>query len=297
MYLSHVPPGLVQALDELIRLDLQNCRDSYFWWLIFSSAVVAFGVILEGPEVIYETVGVFRRRFCPRELEQHHHAPDWITLLALLGWVLVALGVAGEGIAEGYVSKADGLIQTFNDILLSDARKEAAFALERAGKNEKEAQGERLARVQIEERVEWRRLSKDKQSILARRLSQFAGQSALIVFQGSDMEADEFAFTIATALHMAHWEINQPYGANFIPGGRPLGNTPPAKLDTGVHVGNSGNPASSRALIRELRKFGFDAIEDHRLDSASGRPSRMMILVDPRPEGPQGEAKLKNNHK
>jgi hypothetical protein len=38
------------------------------------------------------------------------------------------LGVAGEVIAEGFVSKADATLQTFNDILLGDAIKEAGNA-------------------------------------------------------------------------------------------------------------------------------------------------------------------------
>jgi hypothetical protein len=61
MYLSHLSPELIQALDEAIRTDLQNCRESYFGWLVASSIVVALGVVLEGPEVIHETIGLFRK--------------------------------------------------------------------------------------------------------------------------------------------------------------------------------------------------------------------------------------------
>lgn len=39
-----------------------------------------------------------------------------------MGLILVALGVAAEGIAEVYVSRADDTLQRFNDILLADTR-------------------------------------------------------------------------------------------------------------------------------------------------------------------------------
>jgi len=62
------------------------------------------------------------------------------------GVVLIILGVIAEFATEGLVSRADGTLQTFNDILLSDARKEAAFAIERsAGAYERAAKTEQEA--------------------------------------------------------------------------------------------------------------------------------------------------------
>src|SRR6266702_3818833 len=98
MYLSQSLLTLVHAIDEAIRQDLQNCRDSYFSWLIISAAVVVIGVALEGPELGYETVKIFRRRCLG---QKSRPTPDWVALVALLGWGLVVLGVAGEVIAEG----------------------------------------------------------------------------------------------------------------------------------------------------------------------------------------------------
>lgn len=124
----HPSPEVIRYLDELTRTDLQNLRDSYFFWLLISSGVVALGVVLEGPEIVHETVGVIRR-----VSRSERKTPSWITWVALVGWLFVVLGVAGEGIAEALVSKADGLIQTFNDIVLTDAQHEIARAEERAG--------------------------------------------------------------------------------------------------------------------------------------------------------------------
>jgi hypothetical protein len=125
MNLSQSLPALVHALDEAIRQDLQNSRDSYFSWLIISALVVVIGVVLEGPELVWETVKIFRPECLGKKLRGKR---NWITLAALLGWGLVVLGVTGEFVAEGLVSKADTTLQTFNDILLSDAIKEAGAA-------------------------------------------------------------------------------------------------------------------------------------------------------------------------
>ncbi|SRR6266567_9504962 len=127
MYLfqSSPGPGIVQALDVAIRQDLQNNRDSYFFWLLISAAVVVIGVALEGPDLVYETLNIVRRR-CLRK--SRLRTPDWVNLVALLGWCLVVLGVAGEVVAERLTSLADGNLQTFNDILLAEARKEAGHA-------------------------------------------------------------------------------------------------------------------------------------------------------------------------
>src|ERR1035437_2026192 len=100
--------------------DLTAVRDLYFSCLLWSSGLVAVGVILEGPEVIHEARGVFGRvKTEPR---------PWITLIALIGWIFVALGVVGEGISEALVSRADGNIQAFNDRRLADTTQEAGDA-------------------------------------------------------------------------------------------------------------------------------------------------------------------------
>jgi hypothetical protein len=83
---------------------------------------------LEGPELVYGTISIVRRKFCKADSTEQRHLPDWIAVLGLLGWLLVVLGVAGEYVADALVSKADGNIQTFNDILLRDTEKDAGYA-------------------------------------------------------------------------------------------------------------------------------------------------------------------------
>ena len=121
MNISHGSPEVIaRSLDALVRADLQTLRDSYFRWLLIFAGVVVLGVVLEGPEVVHETLEIFR---CLRKRAQR-----WIGFLALLGWILVALGVAGEVVAEALVARSEELLQEFNDILLTEATKQAGNA-------------------------------------------------------------------------------------------------------------------------------------------------------------------------
>jgi hypothetical protein len=102
---------------------------------------VIIGVALEGPELVHGTISISRRKFGRVDSAEQHHLPDWIALLGLFGWFLVVLGVAGEYVTDAMVSKADGNIQTFNDIMLTGARKDTALAFERASHAETTARG------------------------------------------------------------------------------------------------------------------------------------------------------------
>ena len=85
---------------------------------------------------------------------QDTETPDWIRLIAFFGLILVVSGVFGEFVTEGIVSDADGKIQTFNNILLAEATKEAgtaklsaevaAMAAARAGSSANQANDEAL---------------------------------------------------------------------------------------------------------------------------------------------------------
>jgi hypothetical protein len=109
---------LIKAMDDAIRSDLQSFSDSFFWLALVSSAFVVIGVALEGPELLHElwpkTFSVFAKR--------------WVKKIGLIGWLLVVLGVGGEVIFGLLENKAQGLLQTFNEILLVDAQRQAGDA-------------------------------------------------------------------------------------------------------------------------------------------------------------------------
>jgi hypothetical protein len=127
---------LIRQIDDLTRADLVNLRDWYFFWLLVATGIVAFGILLEGPEVVFETIGLVRRIH-----RSEHERPAWMVWLASVGWLFIVIGVTGEGVAEALVSKADALIQTFNDIVVTATQHEIVQAEELAG-NAKTSSGE-----------------------------------------------------------------------------------------------------------------------------------------------------------
>jgi hypothetical protein len=169
-------PEMLRHLDGLIREDLLNLRDLYFEWLLIFCGFVVLGVILEGPEVVHETFAMIRHT---PALEKK--TAPWITWLALIGWLFVVLGVAGELATDALVSKADGLVQTFNDILLADAERESAQAELRAGDAKTSADDAALAAKRAER-------SADTAQLLAR---------------GARQEADSFEKDIVSAKEQA----------------------------------------------------------------------------------------------
>jgi hypothetical protein len=123
-----LPPTVSSAVDDLMKADLQYWRDYWFQWLLWSARAVVCGVFLEGPDLWYELSCLVHRKFGQWTSKEKHQAPDWVTVAALLGWILVVAGVAGEVVTESFISQADGNLQTFNDVLLTEARKEAGAA-------------------------------------------------------------------------------------------------------------------------------------------------------------------------
>src|SRR5206468_7842040 len=77
-----LPSAITRSLDELVRSDFQSLRDSYFTWLLICTAIVAAGVVLEEFDDWELISNLLRKR------------------LAKLGWLLIVLGVIGEGVFE-----------------------------------------------------------------------------------------------------------------------------------------------------------------------------------------------------
>jgi hypothetical protein len=153
-------PDTLKGVDDLIRISLEGFRNSCFNWLLAATFLVVAGLVFEGPELWHEISSIVRhwrfgRRFhfsLPEE-----QTPNRAKLLAFVGWTLIVLGVAGEFVADSFVSKADGFVQKFDEILLSDAQKKtgaaserAAMAFERAAQTEREAsqENERAAKAE-----------------------------------------------------------------------------------------------------------------------------------------------------
>src|SRR5947209_3112133 len=111
----------LRLLDNLVGTNLQELRDSYFHWLLFFTGVVAMGVVLEETESLPFT----KARFDPSIGLPVPRCGliSWMRWFTRIGWVMIVTGVIGEGTVEALISKADGLLQSFNNSLVSEAQK------------------------------------------------------------------------------------------------------------------------------------------------------------------------------
>jgi len=176
----------------------------------------------------------------------------------------------------------------------------ASNADERASRNEKdaarltkEAEDERMARVKIEARVAWRRLTLQQKAHLAAAVGRFSNQAAAnFWFSAGDTEASWFAADIADALHTAKLHVYPPASLMQWYSGKL--DEPVRRVETGVKIFSSPKFPQTQlladSLSRELNDCGFDATSQ--IDPSLVRQSEIQVYVNARPDGPQGEAKL-----
>jgi hypothetical protein len=164
-----VPPTasfaeIAKNIDDLVRSDFESFRNIWFNRLLISTGIVAVGLLFELPEIWHESVSAV----VPRHTQIHEIAP-WMKLLVSVGWLLIVIGVVGEFVADSFVSKADGIVTTFNEALLADAQRKtglanerAASAFERAAQTEREAsqENERAAMAEQQAQEENERAAK-----------------------------------------------------------------------------------------------------------------------------------------
>jgi hypothetical protein len=241
--------------------------------------------------------------------------PKSETWLAFACTLFIALGVFGEYRYGGKASEAADKLQQISDEKVAganqkveEARKDAEYAKdraskadERASKNEKEAatlrkraEDEAMARVEIEQRVAWRRLTTKQQADIGLHLSKLPPQFVSVWYVGPDMECETFAGDIARALRATRtWAVGPPGGLiQMAEGGSFKGPIP--DLVTGVTVvGTAADPtrAAADAIVKELLGLGFDAAMSPKTEK--GNFPQIWVNVEHRPEGPQGEAKLR----
>jgi len=215
---------LIAQIDECVRIELKAFRDSYFHWLFICTIAVFVGVVLEE----FDSLPVGKPRldsakgiFVPR-----YGLIKWKKRLAKLGWILIVLGVLGEGVFEYEFSSADELLQALDENLLADTQKETAFAAERAAAaNErtselqreaeqlrKDAEGERLARVELEKQIQPRTIPESDRKKLGKKLGTFApsfkGRKVRILSQSGDAEGILCSLEIMDILARAGIEVD-----------------------------------------------------------------------------------------
>jgi hypothetical protein len=181
---SPLSPEAIRKLEDS-RDGWQQIRSRHFSDLLLMTKLVAFGVVLEGPELVYEIVQLLKRW---RKRATKEYAPGWITVIGLAGWIMVSIGVAGEFWVDSWVNGDDGNIQSINLALLEDAGASAATAVEKAQTADaiaKSASG--TAKSAKKNSTE----------------SQEESSNALTLAKGAREEADTFESDIASAKQQA----------------------------------------------------------------------------------------------
>jgi hypothetical protein len=132
-------PTIVEVLDAAIRADLESLRYEYFIGLLICTGAVFAGLVCEVGEIWHDAIGFFKRHQFAQEYEatpaqdrKERQPSHSVKMWTAVGWLLIVIGVGGEGVFDGLVSWADSTLQTFNNILLEAAQKEAGSAAKSA---------------------------------------------------------------------------------------------------------------------------------------------------------------------
>jgi hypothetical protein len=315
-----LPPELVDALDNLVKADLLQWRDMWFHCLLWSTGIVALGLALEGPELWHEIKHILLDRRDGRMffVRTSHEVPPRWKVWAFVGWVLIVVGVIGEGIFEGIVSSADGKVQTFNNILLEATQREAGSAAKSAKTAHDEADAVKMETAEltirlgnaakqlgmVEHRVRiqgprWKLLEDNKEAFIEA-MKPFAGQQFVVV--KCDISPPE-----QERLEQDLLNVLGKQGAGWSPGynrwsGCTVGTLPGGGNRVIVSsTANSGVKDSARALWDTLNnKIGISTIQDESRPESRGSfstflgadspwelaekyPTAVVILVGPNP--------------
>lgn len=210
-----------------------------------------------------------------------------------IGLACFAVAIFMEVVAYPYGRRNDELAA----VRIAELNERASANEKEAARLTKHAEDETLARLQLEAELAWRRISKDSQSAIADHLIHLPKQMAQISYNPADLEAQSFALDIASALRAAKWEAFEPQAiANMHQVLVTLRTDSP--LETGVTVTSTKSRTSrtaASALVHEMSALGFDAT----LSPAKFQQptSTVFIFVSRRPDGVQGEFKLRGQKK
>ena len=201
-----------------------------------------------------------------------------ISLVTLVGWAFSWR--AGR-------FKDDALIkyQLEAKQAIAEANKATSIANQQAA-----AANLELARLQA--KMLPRRLTKAQQEGLASAVSSLAPQAAGVWYGAGDKESENFSWDIASALDAAGWKVFSPASTTTLAqSGKPFGSVP--RLQIGVVVSSNKDGPSMKAadvLATELSALGFEARKA--TDIGNGHEPLVVVTVQARPEGAQGETKL-----
>src|ERR1700722_8213441 len=123
---------MIESVDAFERI-----RTTYFHWLVFCSIAVALGVVVEESGDFFEYLldkSWFMRRVPIPVLVNLDGYKRLIKRVARTAWVVLIVGVAGEGLFEFLVSNEDALLEKATSTRLENAAA-AIDALDKAVTN------------------------------------------------------------------------------------------------------------------------------------------------------------------
>jgi hypothetical protein len=248
MYSLQGSPLVGQAIGLATKANLQHWRDIYFDCLLACTGIVGLGLLMEVLEIkhdVLEAVGRKSRELkyrlaLPIDRREYPEASPLAKVLSTVGWVLIVVGVTGEGVFEGFVSKYDAALSRVTDTVVAEAQRESAnaeatakgfdaqiaesdakaksaeatakqFEAQIAGaqrdaaESKKEAEAERLARVKLQEELQPRRLTDEQRKKFAALLSDEPPQPLGVGYCGFSIECIDFSNDIGAALKDAKW--------------------------------------------------------------------------------------------
>ncbi len=129
----------------------------------------------------------------------------WEIILAGIASLIIAGGVWGESHFGHRATDASTRIQTILENETADANERAALAM-------KAAESDRLARVQLEQKMAWRHLSAKQRAELPKAFAPLKGVAVVLSAQATDPEASGFAKEIEAALQEAGIKVSNQIG-------------------------------------------------------------------------------------
>jgi len=285
--------GAISALESDINaLDSSSLplEHSLPWF----TGVVALGVLMELWVIWHE-----RREGMDAWERGIVRPPDrpsrMMYLFEIASVVLITGGIVGELWVGVKTTSINGVLRSKNAELRTDSDQLVELLHGEAEGLRKDAEDERTARVEAEETIAWRRLTPGNQRKLKSELGAFNVNRTWFQYNTNDVEAFNFAHDLAASLPPS-WNPTEPEPTMSMREGLvPLGKYGP--LERGIlvtAVGDKSYETDADLLVALLSSLGFDCKKAaNPLANARQYAPMIIVSVEPRPEGRQGELKLK----
>lgn len=222
----------------------------------------------------------------------------WALIAAAVAAAIVVITTRMAIVRAGELAEMQEQIIAFVNKQAADANARAGVLEKDAASLKKDAEDERLARVNIEAAVAFRSLDEQQKRGIAKALSRFGNiTGASMWYANGSPEAESFAVDIAEALRLAHIHTTTIGGVIEMREGGGNWGKPIEPVTTGVDISSTTNPTARElagVLMKELAGRGFDvALRADQLPKDNKPPSPLVwVTVQARPKGPQGAYKL-----